>query len=531
MKTRAYINGKIYTATKEEKWVNSVVTMQNKIVFAGNSEENKNFIESCDEIIDLKGKLVLPGFIDCHTHFAAGGFSLLNIDYSEVSSKQEFIRLTKEYIENLSTEWILGGNWNNDLFTINELPHKDWINDFTADIPLFVTRSDLHMGLANSRALELAGINSNTPDPEGGKIIKDKNGEPTGILKDNAMKLVYNILKEPDKKSYEKAVEQALDYAKKRGVTSVHDIIFNTGSNAFEVYQTHKNLTCRINLVFPLSNYKEFQRLGVKNRFGNDRLQIGSLKAFADGSLGSNTAWFFNSYKDDESDFGLPMEELRNGRLKEQAIEADLNHNQLLIHAIGDRAVSEVIDIIEEIGKANPEWDRRPRIEHVQHLNERDLKRLCENKIIASIQPQHLYDDGVWIDNKIKPEFLKDAYRCRSLMENGVKICFGSDWTVAPLDPLKGIYAAVTRKLKDPEKEAFNPEEKISVEEAVNAYTVYAAYSSFEEEIKGTIEKGKLADFIVLSDNIFEINPDDIMNTRVLMTIMDGEIIFNEPDR
>lgn len=527
MKLKAFVNGKIYTATAKKKWADTIVISGNKIVFTGKAKDCAELIKACNEIIDLQGKLVVPGFIDCHTHFAIGGFSLLNIDYSQVSSKEEFIELTKDYISENDSEWIQGGNWNNDLFIKNEIPHKNWVDSFSENIPLFVTRSDLHMGLANSKTLALAGIDKNTPDPEGGKIMRDENGEPTGILKDNAMKLVYALLNEPSKDDYRKAVDLALECAGKNGVTSVHDIIFNTGSNAFDTYQDHEELTCRVNLVFPLTNYKEFKKLGIKNNLGNEYLKLGSLKAFADGSLGSNTAWFYDSYKDSENDFGLPMEELKTGELKASAMEADLNQNQLVIHAIGDRAVSEVIDIIEEIIEKNPEWDRRPRIEHVQHLKEKDLKRLSENGIIASIQPQHLYDDGVWINNKIEAEHLKDAFRLNSLLENKVNICFGSDWTVAPLEPLMGIYTAVTRKLKNSEAKPFNPEEKISVEEAVKAYTSYAAYSSFEENIKGSIEEGKLADFIVLSDDIFEIEPEQIKNTNVIMTVMDGNIIFD----
>lgn len=527
---KAFINGKIFTACDEQKWVDSVIVYYNKIVFAGDANQNMEMFSSCDKIIDLKGRLVIPGFIDCHTHFAIGGFSLLNIDYSMVNSKKSFIQQTKKFVDNNNPKWILGGNWNNDIFIKNELPHKNWIDDFTKNKPVFVTRSDLHMGLANSKALELAGINAETPDPMGGIIVKDVNGNPTGILKDNAMKLIYDLHEEPQKDDYKKAVDIALELAKQKGVTSVHDIIFNKGSNAFDLYQTYNNLTCRINLIFPLDMYSEFKKLGIKSGFGNDLLKIGALKSFADGSLGSNTAWFYEAYKDDESNFGLPMQDLQNGELKKQAIEADLNHNQLVFHAIGDRACSEVIDIIEDIINSNPKWDRRPRIEHLQHLKEKDLKRMAKNGIIASIQPQHLYDDGLWIENKISSENLKDAFRTNSLIENNIKICFGSDWTVAPLDPLKGIYAAVTRKLKIPENEPFNLIEKISVEEAVKAYTINAAYSSYEEKIKGSIEVGKLADFIVLSENIFEIEPNKILDTNVIMTIMDGEIIFNNFD-
>jgi len=523
---KAFVNGKIFTASETKKWVNTIVTSGNKIIFAGNAKNCEKLVKASSKIIDLQGKLVLPGFIDCHTHFTVGGFSLLEIDYSDVNSKEMFIEITRNYAAENNSAWIRGENWNNDLFIKNETPHKSWVDEFSENLPLFVTRSDLHMGLANSKALKLAGIDKNTPDPEGGKIIKDINGEPTGILKDSAMKLIYNLAEEPTQKDYKNAVNLALDYARKKGVTSVHDIIFNTMSNAFETYQNHDNLTCRINLVFPLSQYKEFKKLGIKSNFGNEYLKIGALKAFADGSLGSNTAWFYNSYKDSEYNFGLPMQELKNGELKQQAFEADLNHNQLLIHAIGDRAISEVIDIIEEIRCINPDWERRPRIEHLQHLNEKDLKRLNENGIIASVQPQHLYNDALWINNKINSEHLKDAFRINSLLQNKVKICFGSDWTVTPLDPLEGIYSAVTRKLKDKSAKTFNLAEKISVEEAVKAYTVYAAYSSFEENIKGSIEAGKLADFVVLNDNIFEISPEEIINTNVLMTVMDANVIF-----
>lgn len=530
MRKIAYINGKIYTANECNKWADTLITIGNKIYFAGKKTECEENLNECDQIIDLNGKLMLPGFIDCHTHFVVGGFSLLNIDYTEVTSKYEFIELTKKFKQEFSGKWILGGNWNNDMFDIIELPHRNWVDEFSKDIPIFVTRSDLHMGLANSRALELAGINEKTENPEGGIIVRDSDGKPTGILKDNAMKLIYKILEEPTAEDYKSAVERALKFANSNGVTSVHDIIFNKGSNGFRVYQSHQNLTCRINLIFPLGKLEEFKSLGISSGFGNEYLKIGALKSFADGSLGSNTAWFFDDYKDAENEYGLPMEELKNGELKRQAIEADLNKNQLIIHAIGDRAVSEVIDIIEEIVNVNPKWDRRPRIEHLQHIKEKDLKRICENGIIASVQPQHLHDDGVWIKNKIKTENLKDAFRIKSLLDNNIKLAFGSDWTVAPLDPLKGIFSAATRRLKNPQLESFNYEEIISVEEAVKAYTINAAYSSFEEEIKGSIETGKLADFVVLNEDIFKIDPLKIKDVKVDLTVMDGNVVYKNSD-
>jgi hypothetical protein len=521
-------NGKIYTVNPKSPQVEVVIVLENRILFAGSEKEAAKYIEKEDKIIDLKGKLMLPGFIDNHTHFISGGMYLNGINLRNAKSADEFISLIKTYTKDKEGRWIQGGNWDHEAWDIKKLPSKEMIDEFTKNTPVLLDRLDGHTALANSYALKLAGIDKNTPNPDGGLIEKEPiTGEPTGILKDKAINLVIKIIPDPTESENEEALITALNEAKINGVTSVQDITYKNDLKIFQKFELDNRLTCRIYTRLPIKDYKFLTDLGIRAGFGSDKIKLGSLKAFADGSLGSSTAWFWDCYAMDTTTHGLPMDIITNGKLREWALDADKNGLQLSVHAIGDRANSYMLDLYDEIAKTNPKWDRRFRIEHAQHVRFEDIPRFKEIGVIASAQALHLLDDGEWAEKRIGKERLKYTYPFKSFLMNDVHLCFGSDWAVAPLQPIMGIYAAVTRRTRDDKNpNGWVPEQKISVEEAIKAYTINNAYAAFEENEKGSIEAGKLADLIVLSDDILTIDPIKIKDVKVVMTIFDGKIIY-----
>ncbi|MFC2083795.1 amidohydrolase [Bacteroidota bacterium] len=527
-KTTAFINGKVFTLNKNQPIAEAVLINDNKIINVGTSGQIKYFIDKNTEIIDLKNKLMIPGFIDCHAHIVIGGLYLLNIDLSKARNSNDFIKQLSNYKTKNPGKWILGGNWNHQNWESNQLPNKDWIDEFSQDTPIFVNRMDYHMGLANSCALKLAGITKYANDPVGGTIVKDRKGEPTGILKDKAMDLIYKIIPIPSDSEFKNAIKATLNEAKKFGVTTIHDISDKTHLKYFKYLENDKMLNCRIYSRLPIESHNEIIAENLNTQYNTDKLKLGSVKAFADGSLGSSTALFFEPYSDNLHEYGLAMNILENGDLKKWSLECDRNKLQLSIHAIGDKAVSDVIDIIKDITKINPKWDRRVRIEHAQHIREEDIKRCKELDIIVSAQPYHLYDDGCWALNKLGYKRLKNSWTFNSFLKSNVKLCFGSDWSVATLNPLMGIYSAVTRQTADGLNPiGLIPEEKISIEQALKCYTLNAAYAAFDEERLGSIEIGKLADLVVLNEDIFSIEPYEIKDVEIGLTMIDGEIVFN----
>ncbi len=525
---KAFLNGKIYTVNDKQPLAEAVIIEDNKIIFVGSNEEAKKLITNETEVIDLKGRLMLPGFIDDHAHFISGGFYLQGIDLRPAKSTTEFKNTLKEYASSRTGKWVTGGNWDHEAWEVKNLPTKEMIDDFTPNTPVFVDRFDGHMALANSYALKLAGITKDTESPDGGLIVKDpKTGEPTGMLKDNAMSLVYSKIPDHSKEEYYEAAITALDHIKPLGVTSVQDITYPEDLKTYQKLEKENKLTCRIFTRYPIALYKDLVEKGIQVGNGTEILSNGSLKAFSDGSLGSSTAWFFERYAQDTLTTGLPNDIVSDGRLKEWALEADKHKLQISTHAIGDRANYYILNMYKEIAEQNPQWDRRFRIEHAQHVRTEDLPLFKETGTIASCQPYHAIDDGVWAQKRLGEKRIHDMYRFRDFIDNGIILCFGSDWTVAPIDPLVGIYAAVTRRtLDDKNPEGWVPEQKITVEEAIKCYTLNNAYASFEENIKGSIEKGKLADLVILNEDILTIDPVKIKDAKVDMTVFDGDIIY-----
>jgi len=537
---KAFINGKIYTVNEKQPYAEMVMTDRNKITYVGKT--NLNIIDAQTSVYDLEGKLMLPGFNDSHLHFTSGGSYLLGINLRPALSKEEFVEIIQSYILKRSlpvSTWITGGRWDHELWPDKTLPTKELIDPVTENTPVFVSRIDGHVGLANSKALELAGITKNSSDPDGGLIERDpETGEPTGILKDNAMDLVYKIIPPPSLEENVEAVLRALEEARKLGITSVQDMtqpdefeaykkILADGNSAFGEISAKAGLTCRIYSIWPIDKYEDIVRGGVTVHTDEGLIKRGGLKGYADGSLGASTAWFFEPYLQDPTTSGLAIDIVTNGNLEKWSTDADRNRLQICTHAIGERANAFMLDLYERIKSMNSPWDRRFRIEHAQHLRKEDINRFAEIGVIASVQPYHCIDDGVWAEKRIGSERIKTTHPYRSLLISGAVVAFGTDWPVAPLNPLYGIYASVTRQTVDGKNpNGWIPEEKISVEDAIKCYTLNAAYASFEEKIKGSIEVGKLADLIVLSDDILTIDPETIKDVVIEMTVFNGEIVY-----
>jgi hypothetical protein len=377
-------------------------------------------------------------------------------------------------------------------------------------------------------ALKEAGITPKTPDPPGGTIVRDPStGVPTGILKDAAMDLVYRILPDPSEREMLEAARAALAEARRFGVTSVQDVSSPGDVALYRTLKQRGELTARMYCRLPIALTETLIRDGIRSGSGDPWIRTGALKAFADGSLGSSTALFCEPYLSDTTTRGLPSDILMDGRLESWALQADRAGLQLTIHAIGDSANQRVLDLFETIVARNPQRDRRFRIEHAQHIRPADFARFARLGVIASVQPYHAIDDGRWAEGRIGRERCRTTYPFRSFLDHGVVTCFGSDWTVGPLNPLEGIYAAVTRRTTDGKNPGgWIPQERITVEEALRAYTVTNAYAAFEEGDKGSIAPGKFADMAVLSENILTIPPESIARVMVDLTVVDGKVVY-----
>ena len=521
-------NARVRTMDERRPEAEAVAVIGNRIVAVGSDAEIKRLIGPATRAIDAGGRLILPGFNDAHVHFMSGGFQLSSVDLRDADSPQEFAERIRRYSEKLpSGRWITGGDWDHERWPGAPLPTKELIDPFTKDRPVFVNRLDGHMALANSYVLKLAGITRQTPDPPGGEILRDpKTGEPTGILKDAAMSYVYRIMPEPSFEEKLEAARRATEHAASLGVTSVQDVSAGADVGVYQVLLERGELKTRIYAVSPLPQWERLRAVGVRAAFGSAMLRIGGLKGFADGSLGSTTALFFEPYKDAPNTRGLASDEMP--RMLERVRGADRAGLQVMIHAIGDRANHEILSIYERVARENGERDRRFRIEHAQHIRPQDIPRFARAGVIASMQPYHAIDDGRWAEKRIGPERIKTTYAFRALLDANATLAFGSDWTVAPLNPLLGVYAAVTRRTLDGKNpNGWVPEQKITVEEAVRAYTVGSAYAEFAEKEKGRIAPGMLADMVMLSQDIFRIDPSEIEKTRVLLTIVDGRIVYS----
>lgn len=524
------VNGKIWTVSEGRPRAEAAACIGSRIVAVGTSEEIQKWVGAGTQVIDLHGRFVVPGFNDAHVHFSSGGADLASVQLRDARSQAEFRDRLRDFSAKLPKgRWILGGNWDHENWTPASLPTRQLIDGVTGDHPVFVSRLDGHMSLANTLALKMAGITRDTADPPGGVIVRDAGGEPTGALKDAATGLVERVIPPPSEDELTDAVRAAMRYAAENGVTSVQDM--SASPEVLRVYQKllkKDELTVRISGHQPLATWQALANIGLLAAFGSPKLHIGGLKGFADGSLGSTTALLFEPFLDAPNTSGIPSEEMiPESKMQQRILDADRAGLQVAIHAIGDKANHLILNMFEEAAKQNGRRDRRFRIEHAQHLAASDIPRFAQLHVIASMQPYHAIDDGRWAEKRIGPERAKGAYAFRSLLDSGATLAFGSDWSVAPMEPVMGIYGAATRRTLDGKRpNGWVPEQKITAAEAIRAFTMGSAYASFDEKIKGSIEAGKLADFAVLSEDLTSIDPTRINEVKVLMTVFDGRVIY-----
>jgi predicted amidohydrolase YtcJ len=462
---------------------------------------------------------------------------LASVQLTDARSREELTQRISQFAKTRPAgEWIVNGNWDEQKWSPVELPSHAWIDAVTPDNPVWVQRTDGHMMLANALAMKLAGVTKNTPDVPGGYIGRDKDGNPTGIFKDAAKDLVERAIPPPSDAQVDVALLAAQKYALDNGITSVQDMGF-TGSHGADlqarVVRGYQRLIAegkwkiRVSARFPLDEDARFRSLGIMTNFGDDTLVIGSLKAFADGSLGSATAWFVQPFDDQPANSGLPSEELLHPEeffAKLQA--ADRAGNHIATHAIGDKANETILDLYERLEREDGPADRRLRIEHAQHLRREDIVRFGQLHVIASVQPYHAIDDGRWAERRIGHERAATTYAFRSLLDAGATLALGTDWFVAPMNPMITLYAATTRRTLDGKHpDGWFPEQKLTVAQAVHAYTVGSAYAESQDDSKGSLMPGKLADFDVLSDDIFHMDPVAIEKVKIVTIVLGGEVV------
>ncbi len=525
-------NAKVFTMDKARPRAEAVAVIGERIVAVGSGIEIDYWRGPSTKVIDGRARLLLPGFNDSHVHFVSGGMQLDNVDLKNAETPEEFAqRILRRAKITPKGEWITGGDWDEQKWSPPRLPTKEMIDAVAPDTPVFVSRYDGHMAVANSLVLRLAGITANTADPAGGAIVRDAAGNPTGVLKDSAMDAVYKVMPPISQERRMRAVKRALGYAARLGVTSVQDMNPEYEDIAAYAELAEKSeLTTRIYAAPLITQWEDQAKIGLRHGFGSSYLRLGALKAYADGSLGSTTAYFFQPYDDAPNTRGLLAESMQPlSKMRERMAKSDSAGLQLCIHAIGDQAISLVLDLLGEVERAGGAADRRFRIEHAQHIAPKDFPRFAQLKVIASVQPYQAIDDGRWAEKRIGPERIKTTYAFRTLLDAGVTLALGSDWTVAPLNPMWTLYAAVTRAtLDDKNPEGWVPEQKIKLTEALQAYTMGSAYAEFQEKDKGSITPGKLADMVLLSDDILAIDPRKLPDVRVETTIVGGRVVWEK---
>lgn len=524
--------GRVWTGDTAAPWAGAVAISGDTIVAVGDSAGVSAYVGPATRILDNARGMITPGFMDGHTHFSSGGFQLASVDLRDAANPQEFIARLKAYAATRPEgEWIVGGDWDHERWVGAPLPTRDWIDSVTPRNPVFVSRLDGHMGLANSLALRAARITRNTADIAGGTIVRDSSGTPTGILKDEAQNPVYAVMPEPSAAQMDSAIARATDWAASKGVVGVSSVSAPWAEVA-ELRRAHAagRLKTRVSVYVPLGDWRRMADTFRTSGPGDDWIRTAGVKGYVDGSLGSGTALFFEPYADDPSTFGLLV--TPEDSLRRWIGAADSAGLQVVVHAIGERANALLLGIFDSVARAHGARDRRFRDEHAQHLRPEDVARFRTIGVIASMQPYHAADDGRWAGKRLGPERVRNSYVFRSLIDSGVRLAFGSDWTVAPIEPMLGLAAAVTRRTIDGANPGgWIPEQKISLDEALRAYTVGNAYAIFAEGNRGMLRRGYKADLVLLDRDLSTIRPEDIGNAQVRATIVDGRVVYEAPAR
>jgi len=516
--TLVLLNVNVVTLNQKQPKAEAIAIQNGIIITVGSNKEARKYIDKKTTVIDAKNKTIVPGFVDCHVHMTGFGQFLQTLNLRNVESVKEMQQKMRKYAQKNSEKgWILGGRWDQDKFAEKRYPTRWDLDAAVADKPVFLIRVCGHLGVANSRALQLADISKETTIESGKIDLDEATGEPNGILRENALGLVWKAIPKPNPKELEKACISACKKAVKAGLTCVHWIV-GSAEEIRIIQELHLNgkLPLRVYLGISADLLDQLIDLGLQTGFGNDMVKIGFVKVFADGSLGARTAALKEPYSDKPETRGMMLYTQRKlNKLVSKAHRAGL---QLAVHAIGDRAIETVLKAFENVLKKHPRKNHRHRIEHCSVLNPKLIKRMKRLGLIASVQPHFTFSD-FWVVDRVGKDRARWVYPFKTLVKEGLFVTSGSDCPVEPIDPLLGVWAAVTRK-------SF-AEESLTVEEALKTYTLNAAYASFDENNKGTIEVGKFADLTVLSDDLLNIPAEEIKSVKVEMTIVDGKIVYS----
>ncbi|MFI5058498.1 MAG: amidohydrolase [Candidatus Acidiferrales bacterium] len=532
-KTIYYLHGRIYTNDAQQPWATAMGIVGGKIRCIGSIE---SILLECGggaegaEIVQLKGKFVMPGFNDAHVHLSGAGADLLAVQLNGADSVAKVQKRVADAVAlRKEGEWIKGSGWDHTLWPDKKFPSREQLDVVAPRNPVFLTHISGHVAVANSLALKLAGITRDTPNPAGGVIERDADGEPTGMLEEgSAMQLVEMKVPEITPEQRRAGIVLALADAARNGVTSVQDYSEWDDFNIYRQIKEEGKLTVRItewlNFTLPLHDLLNLRSEGGTT---DPWLKTGALKAFTDGAMGTRTAALLAPFSDDPSTSGVLIHD--PVKLRAMAIERDKAHFQLAFHAIGDRANRIALDVFEAVAQANGPRDRRDRIEHAQLVAPEDFPRFAALKVIASMQPSHETTDMRWTEDRVGPERAKGSYAWATMLKNGVRLAFGTDYDVEPISPMRGLYACVTRELPEGgPKGGWQPQEKISLEDCIRTYTSGSAYAEFEEGKKGELKPGEYADFIILSNDLTKVPPADYVKTRVLQTVVGGRTVYQE---
>src|SRR6267143_3910395 len=500
----------------------AVAIADGKILAVGDSAAIARYVGSKTEVLRASGGLIMPGFADGHTHFIDGGVQLASINLRDAATPQEFVRRLKEYAAHLKPgEWITGGDWDHTLWRGAPLPRHEWIDSVTPNNPVFVNRLDGHEALANAAAMRAAGVTTSTPAPQGGEITSG------GVFKDRAMGLVSRAAPGPSPEQRDSALARALAHAASLGVTATAHMSASFGDLAsYSRLAGANRQTVRVSLYLPLSDWKVVAESAGTNP-GDDWVRIGGVKGYMDGSAGSRTAFFFEPFSDSAGYRGLMLQPESDMRAWVGA--ADSSGLQIAVHAIGDRANAIILAIYDSVAHAHGARDRRLRVEHAQHLRPQEIPLFGAQRVVPSMQPYHAIDDGRWVQQRIGPVRIKTTYAFRTLLDTDAPLAFGSDWTVAPLNPMLGVYAAVTRRtLDDRNPGGWVPDQKITVGEALRAYTSGNAWATFNEQKWGTLAPERFADVVVLERDPFAVAPESLGTVTPRYTIVGGKVVYRK---
>lgn len=526
-----YTHGRIYTGDPANQRAEAMAVTDGQITCIGKLD---HVLLDCGgsqqgaETVRLNGLFVMPGFNDAHVHLGSAGADALAVELRGVSSVPEMQKRVAEAVaHHKEGEWITGSGWDHTLWPDKRFPNRQELDAVAPNNPVILTHISGHVAVANSLALKKAEIDKSTPNPPGGEIEHDGLGEPTGMLKESAaMSLVRVRIPDPSMEERRRGIEIVLANVARNGVTSAQD---NSAWEDFQVYQQLKEegkLTARITEWLPFNaSLNELQDRRAQGGTTDPWLKTGALKAVTDGALGSHTAAMLEPYSDDSSTKGISTYD--PDKLRDMAIARDKAGFQLNFHAIGDRANRVALDVFQAVLKANGPRDRRDRIEHAQVVAPTDFQRFKELKVIASMQPSHQTTDMRWAEDRIGPERIKGAYAWNTMLQDGVRLAFGTDYPVEPVSPFRGLYACVTRERPEGgPRNGWEPQEKISLEDCIRAYTSGSAYAQFEEGKKGELKVGEFGDFIVLSDDLTKIPASQYTKVRVLRTVVGGLTVY-----